>query len=104
MPRKKQFPPSEPPVIVAVRKYLDGLKDWVEKRLADATGYVTGGLEQLMFQQAQMMSVQAAILQYLDEELAPGAEGRIRSIMETNIAKMKAEREAREKAQNEEAA
>jgi hypothetical protein len=101
--QKKKFRPTETPIIVAVKKLLAQSADHVEKRLADLAGYLTGALEQLMFQQGQMMTVQAAIIEYLNEHLAPGSEATIRSIMETNIAKAKAERDAREKQLSEEA-
>ena len=104
MAGKKHFPATESPIVAFVRKYCDQMREAVEKRLADVTGYLTGALEQLMLQQGQMMTVQAAILQFLDEQVAPGAEAQIRIIVETNIAKMKADREAREKAAAEEAA
>lgn len=85
-----------------VRDLIEKQRAWLEQRLADVMGYSSGALEQLMYQQGQMMTVQAAIIEYL-EELAQrrkddvGAEVRIRSLVEQNIAKAKAERAAAEK-------
>lgn len=77
------------------------VEQYIERRLADIAGYFTGALEQLMFQQGQEMTTQAGIIQYLDEQLAPGAAAAIKSVVAQNISRMKAEREARQKAADE---
>lgn len=109
MPRKKHFPPTETPLIVAVKKLLVLQAEQNEKRQADLANYLTGALEQLMMQQGQEMTVQAAIIEYLEELSVRGrhdvfAETRIKSIVEQNISRMKAEREARDAKLAEEAA
>lgn len=91
-------------MITAVRTIVEEQRKWISQQLADVQGYSTGALEQLMFQQGQMMTVQAGIIEYLQElsqgfRPAVGAEERIHSIVEQNIAKAKAERAEREAAE-----
>lgn len=91
-------------LVQTVKNLLDDQKKWIDQRMADVMGYSSGALEQLMFQQGQAMTVQAAIIEYLDDKSklardAVFAEERIKSIVTQNIAKAKAEREAREAGQ-----
>jgi len=86
---------------VSVAQQKAAFMKYLESRLADMANFVTGATEQLMIQQGQMMTTQAGLIQYLDEQLAPGAASAIKSIVEQNIARMKAERAEKEKAANE---
>jgi len=71
----------------------------VHQAVKDAGLYYSGATEQLLLQQGQAMTVQAGMLEWLDKHLGkPGfvPSDQIKAICEENIARMKAEREARE--------
>src|SRR5262245_40798579 len=85
-------------LLAAVKKITEEQRKWIGVQVADMQGYVAGVTEQLMLQVGQMMTVQEAIIEYLEELSSKrrddvGAELRIKSIVEQNIAKAKAARE-----------
>src|SRR5262245_6041277 len=86
-------------LLAAVKKITEEQRKWIGIQVADMQGYITGATEQLTLQMLQAMTVQEAIIEYL-QELSDrrhddvGAELRIKSIVEQNIAKAKAAREA----------
>lgn len=80
---------------VAESKAVKSLRERIEQTLRNVTDYVTGALEQLMFQQGQTMTVQAAMLEYLVEQ-EPFARARIEQIVTESIAKAEAERKAKQ--------
>lgn len=93
--------PGESGIVKAVREHREQVEKFMSQCVADVQGYASGVTEQLMLQVGQMMTVQAALIEYLQELSVRRrddvfAEVRIEAIVTQNIAKAKAEREARE--------
>lgn len=86
-----------------IKEFVIGKLAEVHQALKDAGLYYQGANEQLMLQQGQAMTVQAGMIEWMDQHLGkPGfvPSDQIKAICEANIARAKAEREAKKAAED----
>jgi len=100
---------DDSPIVKAVKRLIEAQRKEFEQARADMAGFVDGAVSQLTTMLGSEMSVQAAMIEYLEELSsrrgdAVGAELRIKSIVEQNIAQGRAKKAEREKAEAEAAA
>ena len=97
---------DDSPIVKAVKRLIEAQRKEFEQARADMAGFVDGAVSQLTTMLGSEMSVQAAMIEYLEELSsrrgdAVGAELRIKSIVEQNIAQGRAKKAEREKAEAE---